>query len=239
MPNNHPKRLVRLQLPEASVSLYFRARRGILVMSAPGSPAPALVSALLLAAVLAGCQAGPTAGDEPAPETVVDDANQGEVEPEIREFSLPTLCQDILPDAVIDELTSGEISLLRGPGSGSTDSVYPEGPSPQEERGGLSCLFGNPDETATFTLSIAPMTQLSRAEVIDGLLAQQLNPGQTADGVLTYWIQGDEATVPAIYNAVYPDAWYEVLIFPGGRLAYEEASSLVTQMRDHTMQVVG
>ena len=27
------------------------------------------------------------------------------------------------------------------------------------------------------------MTQLSRAEVIDGLLAQQLNPGQTADGV--------------------------------------------------------
>ena len=208
-------------------------------MSAAGSPASVLLSALLLTALLAGCQAGGAGTDEPAPETIVDDADQGEAEPDIREFSLPTLCQDILPDAAIDQLTSGEISLLRGPGSGSVESVYPEGPSPQEERGGLSCLFGNPDETATFTLSIAPMTQLSRAEVIDGLLAQQLNPGQTADGVLTYWIQGDQSTVPAIYNAVYPDAWYEVLIFPGGRIAYEEASSLVTQMRDHTMQVVG
>ena len=209
------------------------------MMSATGRPASALLGALLLSALLVGCQAESVVDEQPAPETAVDEGDQSDADELIREFSLPTICQDILPDAAIEELTSGGITLLRGPGSGSTDSVYPEGPSPQEERGGLSCLFGNADETATYTLSIAPITQLSRSEVIDGLLAQQLNPGQTADGVLTYWIQGDQATVPAIYNAVYTDAWYEALVFPGGRVAYEEASSLVSEMREHTMQVVG
>ncbi len=208
-------------------------------MSASGKPRSAILGALLALTLLAGCQT--TAGEDEltAPESPADDTQQDEPEPQEFQFILPTLCQDILPTSGIDQVTAGELSLLRGPGSGSTDTVYPEGPSPQEERGGLSCLFGNGEETQTYTLSVAPMTQMSRAEVIDGLLAQQLNPGQTADGVLTYWIQGDEATVPAIYNAVYSDAWYEVLIFPGGRVAYEQASSLVSQMRSHTLQVVG
>ena len=111
-------------------------------MSAAGSPASVLLSALLLTALLAGCQAGGAGTDEPAPETIVDDADQGEAEPDIREFSLPTLCQDILPDAAIDQLTSGEISLLRGPGSGSVESVYPEGPLPSRGARGASvaCL---------------------------------------------------------------------------------------------------
>ena len=168
-----------------------------------------------------------------------DDSSAGESEetavpPVDLVFSLPSSCSQILPQPALDKLTSGEVDLLRGPGSGATESVYPEGPSPQEERGGISCLFGNVEETITYTISVAPMTQTSRAEVIDGLLAQQLNPGQTLDGALTYWIQGDDVNVPAIFNALYDDAWYEVLIFPGGSLAYEEAESLVAQMRGHT-----
>ena len=207
--------------------------------SAQPRPRSAILSAILALTLLAGCQSAPGEGELVDADESSDETDQAEAEVEELEFLLPTLCQDILPTASIDQLTSGDKALLRGPGSGSVDTVYPEGPSPQEERGGLSCLFGNVEETQTYTLSIAPMTQLSRAEVIDGLIAQQLNPGQTADGVLTYWIQGDEGTVPAIYNAVYPDAWYEVLIFPGGRLAYEEASALVSQMRSHTLHVVG
>ena len=199
------------------------------------SPRTALAMGSLLGifalAACSGAEEGASLGEG---ETPSEESEAAAEEPVNLVFTLPDSCVTLLPEAAIGKLTSGTIGLLRGPGSGSTESVYPEGPSPQEERGGISCLFGNADETQTYTLSVAPMTQASRSEVIDGLLAQQLNPGQTADGALTYWIEGDDAVVPAIYNALYPDAWYEVLIFPGGRLAYEESESLVAQMRDHT-----
>ena len=183
--------------------------------------------------LLAGCTMG-SESDAVVEEDTTEEVDAAPEAPVELVFTLPTSCRDIVPQDAFDSLTSGDIGLLRGPGSGSVEGVYLEGQSPQEERGGISCLFGNADETITYTVSVAPMTQATRAEVIDGLLAQKLNPGQTLDGGLTYWIQGDQETVPAIYNALYDDAWYEVLIFPGGRLAYEECESLVTMMRSHT-----
>ena len=183
--------------------------------------------------LLAGCTMG-SESDAVVEEDTTEEVDAAPEAPIELVFTLPTSCRDIVPQDAFDSLTSGDIGLLRGPGSGSVEGVYLEGQSPQEERGGISCLFGNADETITYTISVAPMTQATRAEVIDGLLAQKLNPGQTLDGGLTYWIQGDQETVPAIYNALYDDAWYEVLIFPGGRLAYEECESLVTMMRSHT-----
>jgi hypothetical protein len=183
--------------------------------------------------LLAGCTMGAET-DSLVEEDTTEEVDTAPEAPVELVFTLPTSCRDIVPQEALDKLTSGEVGLLRGPGSGSVEGVYLEGQSPQEERGGISCLFGNADETITYTISVAPMTQATRAEVIDGLLAQKLNPGQTLDGGLTYWIQGDQETVPAIYNALYDDAWYEVLIFPGGRLAYEECEALVTMMRSHT-----
>ena len=183
--------------------------------------------------LLAGCTNG-SESDAVVEEDTTEEVDSAPEAPVELVFTLPTSCRDIVPQDAFDSLTSGDIGLLRGPGSGSVEGVYLEGQSPQEERGGISCLFGNADETITYTISVAPMTQATRAEVIDGLLAQKLNPGQTLDGGLTYWIQGDQETVPAIYNALYDDAWYEVLIFPGGRLAYEECEALVTMMRSHT-----
>jgi hypothetical protein len=195
----------------------------------------ALPFALIASLALSACASnGDVIDEETVDEAEVEVVEEEDTTPQV--FVLPRLCRDILPEPAIAKLTSGSIDLLRGPGSGATDGVYLEGQSPQEERGGISCLFGNLEETNTYTVSVAPMTQATRAEVIDGLLAQKLNPGQTLDGALTYWIQGDDVTVPAIYNAVYDDAWYEVLIFPGGRIAYEEAQSLVSQMRSHTTQ---
>ena len=183
--------------------------------------------------LLTGCTMG-SESDVVVEEDTTEEVDSTPEAPVELVFTLPTSCRDIVPQDAFVSLTSGDIGLLRGPGSGSVEGVYLEGQSPQEERGGISCLFGNADETITYTISVAPMTQATRAEVIDGLLAQKLNPGQTLDGGLTYWIQGDQETVPAIYNALYDDAWYEVLIFPGGRLAYEECESLVTMMRSHT-----
>ena len=187
---------------------------------------------LALTLVLTGC-----AGDI---DDEGDDLAEAEEEapppPEApKEFFLPTTCIDILPPEVYLELTEEPVLLLRGPGSGSPDPVYPDG-SPQEELGGLSCYFGDIDETMTYTLSIAPVTTDNRAGVIDGLLEQKFNVDQTPSGALIYSIQGDEFSTPATYNTLHQDSWYEVLVSPGGRLSYEQAQRLAQSMRDHTFR---
>jgi hypothetical protein len=187
---------------------------------------PILVAAL----VLTGCSTD--AEDEP--DEVPDAQEEAPPPPEApREFFLPATCVDILAPEVYLELTEEPVLLLRGPGSGSADPVYPDG-SPQEELGGLSCYFGDIEETMTYTLSIAPVTSDNRAGVIDGLLEQKFNVDQTPSGALIYSIQGDEFSTPATYNTLHQDAWYEVLVSPGGALSYEQAEKLARAMREHT-----
>ena len=189
------------------------------------------------AVTLAVLVAGGCAAEEAVPEVVpVEEVEEVAPPPEPpKNFVLPSSCLDILPPDVYTELTTEPVSLLRGPGSGSPDPVYPDG-SPQEELGGISCYFGDLEETMTYTLSIAPVTQANRAGVIDGLLEQKYRVDQTQEGVLIYSIQGDEISTPATYNTLHQDAWYEVLVIPGGRLSYEQAERLATAMRDHTFR---
>jgi len=187
---------------------------------------PILVAALMLT----GC--GAAAEDEP--DEVPDAQEEAPPPPEApKEFFLPTTCVDILTPGVYLELTEEPVLLLRGPGSGSPDPVYPDG-SPQEELGGISCYFGDIDETMTYTLSIAAVTPDNRAGVIDGLLEQKFNVDQTPSGALIYSIQGDEFSTPATYNTLHQNAWYEVLVSPGGALSYEQAEKLARAMREHT-----
>jgi hypothetical protein len=185
---------------------------------------------LVLALMVSGCQAD--AEDEP--DDIPEAEEEAPPQPEApKEFFLPTTCIDILTPEVYLQLTEEPVVLLRGPGSGSPDPVYPDG-SPQEELGGISCYFGDIEETMTYTLSIAPVTQENRAGVIDGLLEQKFNVDQTPSGALIYSIQGDEFSTPATYNTLHQDAWYEVLVSPGGRLSYEQAERLARNMREHT-----
>lgn len=185
---------------------------------------------LVLSLILAGCAA--EVDDEP--EEITDSQEEAPPPPEApKEFYLPATCIDILTPDVYVQLTEEPVVLLRGPGSGSPDPVYPDG-SPQEELGGISCFFGDIDETMTYTLSIAPVTQENRAGVIDGLLEQKFNVDQTPSGALIYSIQGDEFSTPATYNTLHQDAWYEVLVSPGGPLSYEQAEKLARNMREHT-----
>ena len=186
-----------------------------------------------LMVALTGCQGSAEEPDEAQTEVVTVE-EQPEVE-EPKSFFLPTSCTDVLPFADYQQLTTEPIALLRGPGSGSPDPVYAEG-SPQEALGGITCLFGNAEETMTYTLSIAPVSEGNRADIIDGLLEQKYNVDQTTTGGLIYSILGDEYSTPATYNTLFPEAWYEVLVTPGGRIAYEQAERLASLMRDHTFQ---
>lgn len=187
---------------------------------------------LALTLVVTGCAGGIDEEVDDIPE-VEEEAPPPPEAP--KEFFLPSTCADILPPQVYVELTEEPVLLLRGPGSGSADPVYPEG-SPQEELGGISCYFGDIDETMTYTLSIAPVTRDNRAGVIDGLLEQKFNVDQTPSGALIYSIQGDEFSTPATYNTLHQDSWYEVLVSPGGPLSYEQAQRLAQSMREHTFR---
>ncbi len=187
---------------------------------------PLLVSALMVS----GC----AEVLEEEPEEVPEVQEEPPPPPEApKAFFLPTTCVDILSPEVYLELTEEPVVLLRGPGSGSPEPVYPDG-SPQEELGGISCYFGDVDETMTYTLSIAPVEQENREGIIAGLLEQKFNVDQTPTGALIYFIQGDEFSTPATYNTLHQDAWYEVLVSPGGRLSYEQAEKLTRAMREHT-----
>ena len=190
------------------------------------------VGLVAIAVVVTGCG---QSVDENVDEVVANDTVEPVTAPPEapKQFFLPTNCQDILSFEVYEGLTAEPIQLLRGPGSGTDEPVYPDG-SPQEELGGISCFFGDVEETMTYTLSIAPVTQENRAGVIDGLLEQKYRVDQTATGVLVYSIVGDEFSTPATYNTLHPDAWYEVLVSPGGFLSFEQAEQLGEAMRDHT-----
>ena len=168
------------------------------------------------------------------PEEVIE-----EEAPVVLTYSRPADCTTILGEAGLELLSARGVELVAGPGSASNDPIYVEGQTPEELVGGLSCLYGVPGEIDTginIIIGTAAVDSGIRPTVIDDLLAQQLNVGQTADGALTYWKWGDEVIVPAIHNSLYADSWYSALIQPGGRESYDLGVALVQAMRTQTTQ---
>ncbi|KGA06096.1 MAG: hypothetical protein K9G08_02215 [Pontimonas sp.] len=152
-------------------------------------------------------------------------------------FSPPADCTTLLPESAIAGLAAEGIELVKGPGSSSTEPIFVEGNTPEELVGGISCLYSVPGEeeaAVSILLSVAPVTEAARPGVINDLLAQNLNVGQSRDGALTYWIWGDDFNVPALHNNLYPDSWYSALLQPGGRAAYDKGVGLLEGMRQQT-----
>jgi len=152
-------------------------------------------------------------------------------------FAPVTDCTALLPESAVTSLAAEGIELVKGPGSPSTEPIFVESQTPEELVGGISCLYSVPgdEETGVYIiLSVAPVSQDARPGVINDLLAQNLNVGQSADGALTYWIWGDEVIVPALHNTLYQDSWYSALLQPGGRAAYDKGVALVEGMRQQT-----
>ena len=195
------------------------------------------LTAVTLVFVLAACS---TASDTLVTEEVVTVEETVEEEAPVElTYSRPSDCTALLNDAGAALLEAQGVELIAGPGSPSNDPIYVEGQTPEELVGGLSCLFAIPGEVDTginIILGTALVDDAIRPTVIDDLLAQQLNVGQTADGALTYWKWGDEVIVPAIHNSLYADSWYSALIQPGGRESYDLGVALVQEMRTTTTQ---
>lgn len=195
------------------------------------------LTAVTLVFFLAACS---TASDTLVTEEVVTVEETVEEEAPVElTYSRPSDCTALLNDAGAALLEARGVELIAGPGSPSNDPIYVEGQTPEELVGGLSCLYAIPGEVDTginIILGTALVDDAIRPTVIDDLLAQQLNVGQTADGALTYWKWGDEVIVPAIHNSLYADSWYSALIQPGGRESYDLGVALVQEMRTTTTQ---
>ena len=195
------------------------------------------LTAVTLVFLLAACS---TASDTLVTEEVVTVEETVEEEAPVElTYSRPSDCTALLNDTGAALLEAQGVELIAGPGSPSNDPIYVEGQTPEELVGGLSCLFAIPGEVDTginIILGTALVDDAIRPTVIDDLLAQQLNVGQTADGALTYWKWGDEVIVPAIHNSLYADSWYSALIQPGGRESYDLGVALVQEMRTTTTQ---
>jgi hypothetical protein len=154
-------------------------------------------------------------------------------------FRQPSDCTGLLPNSDLQTLAEQGIALVRGPGSNSAEPIFVEGQTPEELVGGISCLYSVPEEEDSgiyIILSVAPIDQAVRPGVINDLLGQNLNVGQSPDGALTYWIWGDDVIVPALHNALYEDSWYSALLQPGGRNAYDQGVALVQSMRTQTTE---
>ena len=163
-------------------------------------------------------------------------------------FIQPTDCTQLLPASSVAELADEGAVLLRGLGSGNPEPIFAEGQTPEELVGGISCLYGPPSQddseaesndseaesNVSIIVSVAPVDEAVRPQIISDLISQKLNIGQTNDGAATYWIWGDDANVPALHNTLYQDSWYSALIEPGGRSGYEKGAALVVAMRSNT-----
>ena len=163
-------------------------------------------------------------------------------------FIQPTDCTQLLPASSVAELADEGAVLLRGLGSGNPEPIFAEGQTPEELVGGISCLYGPPSQddseaesndseaesNVSIIVSVAPVDEAVRPQIISDLISQKLNIGQTNDGAATYWIWGDDANVPALHNTLYQDSWYSALIQPGGRSGYEKGAALVVAMRSNT-----
>ena len=163
-------------------------------------------------------------------------------------FIQPTDCTQLLPASSVAELADEGTVLLRGLGSGNPEPIFAEGQTPEELVGGISCLYGPPSQddseaesndseaesSVSIIVSVAPVDEAVRPQIISDLISQKLNIGQTNDGAATYWIWGDDANVPALHNTLYQDSWYSALIQPGGRSGYEKGAALVVAMRSNT-----
>ncbi len=190
----------------------------------------ALPVAVAIALFLAACTAEqPTQPDEAPPGTATSTPKPTQI-PTARVFTMPEDCLGILPQSRQDALAGQDLELLGGPG-GKFEQYYAD-PTPEERAGGISCIWG--DEAvpeSTITVSVAPVTDGTRAGIVDNLIAQGLNEAVLDDGI-SYAQLGDDNSAPAVLNIVRDDSWVSIIQALGGEAFFDEAVQLASEVAD-------
>lgn len=181
--------------------------------------------------LLAGCAETPpvdesTPDASPAPTVTATTAPVDEV------FAMPTACLDILPPSRLAAFDADGLVLLGGP-DGLYGDDYLLDPSPEQQLGGVTCIWGPPDtEVSSVAISVAPLPAADRPAVVSDLSdSQGLNEsiGETAT---YYWKLGDSDHHPAILNVLTDDSWISVIQTIGGTDAYAAAEKLAAEVHE-------
>ncbi|WP_240034676.1 hypothetical protein [Glaciihabitans arcticus] len=188
-------------------------------------PALALTALLLLT----GC-----AGSEPqAGPPVTEESPAASATPEPTEdpavFTKPTECDAILPPERLADFDAQGLALLGGPG-GKYGTEYLADPTPEENLGGITCIWGFADsDFASVTISVAPVTAADRSGIVSSLTDQGLNEESEGEAT-TFAVQGDADSQPAVVNVLRFDSWISVIETVGGEEFYAEAVLLASEV---------
>jgi hypothetical protein len=189
-----------------------------------------MVAPLVAAALVLTACAGPsgTATDAPAASDSATPTETPTQAPANLKFTMPTDCKSMLPDSRIASFDQQHLDLLGGPG-GKYPNYYAD-PTPEEQAGGISCVWG--DETvpeSTIEISVAPLSSATRGGIIDNLVSQGLNEAKL-DGGISYAQIGDETSAPAVLNVIRNDSWVSVLEALGGEAFFDEATQIEAEV---------
>jgi hypothetical protein len=147
-------------------------------------------------------------------------------------FSQPTKCDEILTEGRLADFADQGLVLLGGP-DGRYGDNYLSDKTPEQEAGGITCIWGFDDsEESSVTISVAPLSLSNRADVVEGLSNQGLNTEVTGSSTV-FWQQGDTEQQPAVVNVIEQDSWISIIETVGGQVFYDEAVDLVDEVHQN------
>jgi hypothetical protein len=140
-------------------------------------------------------------------------------------FRMPAACAGLLPEARLAQFETDGLTLLGGPGGVYGDD-YLADPTPEQRAGGITCIWGDAaTRMSAITISVAPLTSVTRPAVVTSLSGQGLN-ANVEGPVATFAILGDADLRPAILNVLRADSWISVIMTVGGTGPFDQALDL-------------
>ncbi|WP_395640090.1 hypothetical protein [Pseudolysinimonas sp.] len=191
-----------------------------------------VVIAAIGIALLAGCTPEAPENDGGTGQPAADPTPTGTAEtttPDAPVFAMPELCADILTASTQSAFDAAGRDLLGGP-DGRYGEDYFEDPTPEERAGGITCVWGDEDETATTVIvSVAPITASNRSGIVKALIDNGLVESQV-EGGLTYARIGDDVSAPAELHVIRTESWISVVEAVGGEERFQQATELVDEV---------
>lgn len=190
----------------------------------------AVGAAALAVALLTGCTPQPAEGDDtPAPSTEPTPSETATAQPGTPEFAMPEECVEVITAETAADFAAAGLDLLGGPGGVYGENYFGD-PTPEEEVGGITCVWGDEDVPAsTVIVSVAPITASTQSDVVSSLIASGLVES-LVDGTLTYARIGDDVSAPAELHAIRAESWISVIEAVGGEDRFQHATELVDEV---------
>jgi hypothetical protein len=190
-----------------------------------------LTAAAIAVLLLAGCAPAPAEVDEeqpPAAEPTPTGTPPDET-PAARMFQQPERCADLITPETAATFAADGLDLLGGP-EGLYGEEYFAEPTPEEQAGGITCVWGDEDDAAsTVIVSVAPLTTATRSGVVGKLIASGLIESQI-DGAISYARIGDDVSSPGELHVIRTDSWISVIEALGGEARFQHATELVDEV---------